>query len=264
MIVVQLSDTHFGRENPVVVDALRRCLQAQSPDLLLVSGDITQRARGGQFRAAGNFLADLPAPRVLSIPGNHDIPLYNLVARLLWPYRGYCRVLGDELEPAYISDTLCVICVNTVRRYRHAGGCINVAQIEQVGESLSVAPASAIKVVVAHHPFAVMLPSDVKHRVRGATAALRAWSRQGVDLLLGGHIHYPFMAPLREHVTGLKGDPWVVQAGTAVSRRVRSGMPNSFVRLQLDGGRAGVCLQRWDYSRAQDAFMLAQSFTPWR
>lgn len=263
MNVVHLSDTHFGTENPAVVKALLRCLSDLNIDLVIVSGDITQRARAKQFKAAKAFFESLPARRVMSVPGNHDIPLFNLAARLLWPFRNYQTHLCSELQPVHSCDKLWLMCLNTVQPYRHTNGCISMQQADRVAQQLYAAPENAIKVIVAHHPFAVVLRQDSKNLIKGAHNAMNQWSRAGLDLVLGGHIHFPFTAPLNRYFADLQGDPWVIQAGTAISKRIRNNIPNSFFSLKLGQGRMELCVQRWDYDSERDIFFEASTITPW-
>lgn len=110
--VLQISDPHFGTEQPHVMQALLRLSSEQQPDVTLLSGDITQRARRAQFAAAREFIQQLPGP-VLAVPGNHDIPLFNLVARWLNPYGNYRRAFGDQLEPECETEGLLLLCLNT-------------------------------------------------------------------------------------------------------------------------------------------------------
>ncbi|MEO8039207.1 MAG: metallophosphoesterase [Betaproteobacteria bacterium] len=251
-LVLQISDPHFGTEQTPVVEALAALSRQQRPDLLVLSGDITQRARRAQFRAARAFVDRLGVP-VLAIPGNHDIPLFDLGARLRHPYAHYRAAFGDDLEPVHSSAELLVQCVNTTRWYRHKNGEISVAQIERVAERLSRAERAQLRVVVVHQPVAVPRPDDEHDRLRGHAAALRRWSEAGGDLVMGGHIHLPYVIAL----PGLARPMWAVQAGTAVSRRVRDGMPNS-VNLIRCGGDApqGHCLiERWDYAVASGSFV---------
>src|SRR5215213_12041328 len=98
--LVHISDLHFGRLDPRTVPALRDAILASRPDILVVSGDLTQRARNAQFASARRFLDSLPVPRVV-VPGNHDVPLYNLMARWLWPLAAYRRHIEDDIEPFY-------------------------------------------------------------------------------------------------------------------------------------------------------------------
>jgi len=84
-LLLQISDPHFGTEDPGAVEALVPLVHEKRPGLVVLSGDITQRARRGQFEAARRFLDRLPAAALVVIPGNHDIPLFNVFGRLLRP-----------------------------------------------------------------------------------------------------------------------------------------------------------------------------------
>lgn len=244
-VLVQLSDTHFGTERPGVVKALTRFVQSQRPDVVVLSGDITQRARTAQFRAAQRFCQSLPAP-VLAIPGNHDIPLWNPIARLFHPYRNYQRALGSNLEPEFSSPSLLVICVNTTRAYRHKDGEVSEEQCNRVRNRLARASREQLRVVVTHQPVHVITTKDVANLLIGHERFARVCAAAGADILMGGHIHLPYVRPLAEGVAGLPRRVWVVQAGTAVSRRVRGGITNSVNVLRYTEGRR-CQLERHDY-----------------
>jgi 3',5'-cyclic AMP phosphodiesterase CpdA len=251
-VLLQISDPHFGTERLPVVVALVRLSLEQQPDLVVVSGDITQRARRGQFEAARTFLERLGKPW-LAIPGNHDIPLFDLRARVLRPYARHCEAFGPDLEPEHDAPELLVLGVNTTRWYRHQDGEVSSAQIGRVARRLQRAGAAQLRVVVVHQPVAVPQERDVHNLLRGHAAALRDWAVAGCDLVMGGHIHLPYVAAL----PGLARPMWAVQAGTAVSWRVRDGIQNSVNLLRW--GRdapAGLCLiERWDCSATGPAFI---------
>lgn len=221
-VLLHISDTHFGTEQPWVVEALVVLAAQHKPDVVVLSGDITQRARPAQFRAARAFADRLGAP-VVAVPGNHDIALYDLWARFNRPYARYARAFGGNLEPVHVSPDLMVVGVNTTRAWRHKHGEVSAAQIERVASLLATASARQLRVVVVHQPAAVTLAEDRVNLLRGHPAALRAWSAAGADLVLGGHIHLPYTLA----VPGLARRLWVVQAGTAVSSRIRREAPNS-------------------------------------
>lgn len=253
-VLLQISDTHFGTEQAPVVAALEALARRESPDLVVLSGDITQRARRGQFRAARAFVDRLGAP-VLAIPGNHDIPLFDLGARVLRPYAHYRTAFGDDLEPVHATSDLMVVCVNTTRWYRHTDGEVSADQIERVVRHLASATADQLRVVVVHQPVAVLRAEDEHDRLRGHAAALRRWAASGADLVLGGHIHLPYVIPL----SGLARRMWAVQAGTAVSSRVREGVPNSVnvVRWGRHAGQGRCAIERWDYAAGGAVFARA-------
>ncbi len=250
-VVLQVSDTHFGTEQGPVVEALVELARQQRPDLVVLSGDITQRARAAQFRAARAFVDRLGAP-VLAIPGNHDIPLFDAWARLRNPYGRYRAAFGDELEPVHRSDDLLVLCLNTTRAWRHQHGELSAEQIERVAACVSRADPAQLRVVVVHQPIAVARAQDESDRLRGHAAALPRWAQAGVDLVLSGHIHLPGVLPL----PGLAPAMWTVQAGTAVSSRIREGVPNSVNLMRWDRD-AGTCrIERWDHQAAEGAFRI--------
>ncbi len=249
-VLLQVSDTHFGTERPAVVEALVKLAAELQPDLVVLSGDITQRARRSEFDAARRLVERLAAPALLAIPGNHDIPLFNLAARILDPYGGYARVFGRELEPSYESDDLLVLGVNTTRAYRHKHGEVSAEQIERVAARLTATTGDKLKIVVTHQPMHVPPGTDEGNLLRGHAEAARAWARAGADLLMGGHIHLPFV---REMDAG--GPLWVAQAGTAVSRRVRPGGDRNSVNV-VRRERGGSRVERWDYDAPRGRFEL--------
>ena len=274
-VLLQISDTHFGTEQPPVVEALVALATQQRPDVVVLSGDITQRARPAQFRAAKAFVDRLGAPGsgtpVLAIPGNHDIALFDLWSRLTRPYARYAKAFGTDLEPVHSSQDLLVVCVNTTRAWRHKNGEVSTAQIDRVAKRLGAASPRQLRVVVVHQPAAVTQVSDRTNLLRGHRAATRAWSAAGADLVMGGHIHLPYTLALH----GLARRLWVVQAGTAVSSRTRPGAPNSVNILrwgvasralgdlaQNGSAMADRCLiERWDFAR-HDRVFVRTAVTP--
>ena len=244
--LLHISDTHFGTEQPPVVEALAALAAQLSPDLLVLSGDITQRARAAQFAAARRFIDRLALPFV-SIPGNHDLTVLNPLTRLLAPYTGYRGTFGDELEPVHESDKLLVQCVKTTRWWRHIEGEVSAAQVQRVAARLRSARPEQLRVVVVHQPVHVEGDAEARHLLRGRDAALAAWAEAGADVVLGGHIHLPCVAELTP--PGASGSRIVVaQAGTAVSSRVRRGVPNSVNVIRHDTADAARCtIERWDF-----------------
>jgi len=280
--LLHLSDPHFGTEYEPAVQALLRLVDDIQPDLVLLSGDITQRARRSQFAAARRFVQALQRP-VLAVPGNHDIPLFNVLARTMNPYGGYRRALGPVLEPVIDIPGLLAIGVNSTRPARHERGEVSVAQVERVARRLSQARADCLRVVMLHHPVRAVVDSDRKNLLIGRGVAVRAWVEAGVDLILAGHIHLPYVLPvsgvedadseidvagltLWEQGAGVEDAPemmrtqarqaWIVQAGTAVSRRVRGGAPNSVYMIEhgVEEGLHQCAIERWDFAADAQVF----------
>ncbi len=249
--LLHISDPHFGTERPAVVAALLQLAHAARPRCVVLSGDITQRARARQFAGARRFVEQLPAP-VISIPGNHDIPLFDLWRRWRAPYGRYCQAFGPVLEPAWVDPDWMVLMVNTTRRWRHKDGEVSMQQVEEVARRLRDASSRQVRIVVTHQPMAVTRPEDEHNLLHGHALAARIWSDAGADLVLGGHIHLPYVRRLQP--AQARRGLWAVQAGTAVSSRVRGGISNSVNLLYRDTAGRSCRVERWDFDASVGAF----------
>lgn len=254
--ILHISDPHFGTELAHVVEALVVFCAAQAPNLVIVSGDITQRARRQQFAAARAFLERLKPTPVMVIPGNHDIPLFDVYSRITHPYAHYRLAFGKQLESVVETSDLLVIALNTTRPHRHKDGEISSAQVGRVVQQLQHGNDRQLRIVVTHQPIHVTRIEDEANLLHGGRVAAYAWTGAGVDLFLGGHIHLPYVRPLRERYTDLPRDAWVVQAGTAVSHRLRGGIPNSVNLIHYDNGpRLRQCsVERFDHAAQTGRF----------
>lgn len=248
-LILHISDMHFGTEQAPVVEALAALAAQQQPGLVVLSGDITQRARPSQFRAARAFVDRLGVP-FIAIPGNHDIPLFDLWTRFTRPYARHRAAFGGALEPLHEADDLLVLGVNTTRVWRHVHGELSLQQVERVAARLARARAAQLRVIVVHQPIAVPHGEDRVNQLRGQTQALPRWAAAGADMVLGGHIHLPYVMVL----PGLPRLFTVVQAGTAVSHRVRPGVPNSVNLLRWQAATASCVVQQWDFDAAGQSF----------
>jgi 3',5'-cyclic AMP phosphodiesterase CpdA len=259
-VILHLSDTHFGTEQPEVTAALLQLAHEVRPDIAILSGDVTQRARRGQFADAHQFMDALTARAKLVIPGNHDIPLFNLFARVFNPYGNYCRAFGKELEPQFSNQDVLVIGLNTTRPWRHADGEVSAQQIERVAQQLQRALPGQLRIVVVHQPVFVERASDKENLLHGHQQAINAWAAAGADLILSGHIHLAYMRNLRKELPEVTRSLWTVSAGTAISSRIREGKPNSVNLIRYDAANPQVCqAERLDFDATSSRFIVAES-----
>jgi 3',5'-cyclic AMP phosphodiesterase CpdA len=259
--LLQISDPHFGTEQPPVVAALLELARQLQPEVIALSGDLTQRARKAQFAAAGDFVAQLPPARVLAIPGNHDIPMFNVAARAFTPYANFQRVFGTDLEPLHDSEHMLVIGVNTTRPRRRKDGEVSKEQIESVAARLRSARSQQLRIVMVHQPVHVIRPEDLENLLHNYRLAVPVWSAAGADLIMGGHIHLPYVRPLEEHFADLPRRVWAVQAGTAVSQRVRHEAPNSVNVIRHHAKQATCEIERWDFTATSREFRCVEMQT---
>ena len=245
--LVHLSDLHFGRVDAATLEPLRAAVCALAPHVVVVSGDLTQRARGAEFRDAQRFLERLPLPRIV-VPGNHDVPLYRVWERFLDPLGKYRRYIGRDLEPSFVDDEVAVLGVNTARALTFKDGRINAAQIESIRRRLEPLPEALVKVVVTHHPFDLPDEPANDRLVGRAAAAMKVFATSGVDLLLAGHFHTSQAGETsaRHPLPGYSA--LVVQAGTATSTRGR-GESNAFNALRIERGKIAVEHHVWHPER---------------
>lgn len=251
--IVHLSDLHFGTEHPPLLEPLRRAVRDAQPDVIAVSGDLTQRARTGQFMAARRFLDSLPGPRVV-VPGNHDVPLFNLVARFARPLAKYRRFITSDLTPVYHDEEIAVLGVNTSRSLIHKGGRVNRQQVEYIVAKFHELGEAETQILVTHHPFDV--PEGVgDHELVGrARMAMAAFARCGVDVFLAGHLHVSNAesTAARYRLAGYAA--LVIQAGTATSHR-RRGEENAFNVVRVAAG--DITVERHAFDQAAGRFAPA-------
>lgn len=241
--LAHISDLHFGRTDRALVAALAQDLAEFGPDLCIVTGDLTQRARTEQFEEARAFLDALTCPRLV-VPGNHDIaPLWHPFARVFHPFARYRRHFSEELDSLYVDDDLLVMGLNSVDPLRWKEGRVTPEQVAWI-ESCVLRHPNRFHVVAAHHPIADVADRPLRHRVRGARALYNAIDHAGVELLLTGHLHEAYNGPAAQKI-GRHRSLLLAQASTATSTRLR-GHPNAYNRILIDSGHVIVDLRSWD------------------
>jgi 3',5'-cyclic AMP phosphodiesterase CpdA len=240
--IAHISDVHFGKTDRLVVEGLVADLKKQKPDLLVISGDLTQRARAGQFAEAAAFLKRLPAPQLV-VPGNHDIPKFNVIARFMSPLKNYCRYITTDLFPEYQDDEIFVLGLNSARSLTHKSGWLSTEQIAEAQKRFAAAP-QKMKVLVTHHPF---IPPPRRPRadviLRGEQY-LPMLEAVNVELLLAGHLHLAYHDDLRSHYKAFRDSILSVQAGTATSSR-RRGEANAYNWITLSPNLCTVAVRGW-------------------
>ena len=167
---------------------MRKLIDQLEPHVVVVSGDLSQRARSAEFQAARGYLDSLPGPQIV-VPGNHDVPLYNIFSRFLTPLVKYQRYVTDDLSPEYVDDEIAVLGINTARSLTFKDGRVSHEQIAALRERMAALPQGLTRVIVTHHPFDLPDNFDKDDLVDRAPQALQMFSECGVDLLLAGHLH---------------------------------------------------------------------------
>ena len=255
--IVHLSDLHFGRVNPLLIDPLIRIVSEVEPDLVAVSGDLTQRARSHQFQEARSFLDALPKPQIV-VPGNHDIPLHNVFARFLEPLTKYKRYITDDMQPIYEDEVMAIVGVNTARSLVVKGGRINETQVGRLREKFCSLGDEVVKVVVTHHPFDLPEGHDERDLVGRARMAMTGLAECGADVFLAGHLHISHTGHTKRY--NIQGhSALVVQAGTATSTRER-GEANSFNVLRFAHPSITVEKFAWNPSTTTFAVLTVEQF----
>jgi 3',5'-cyclic AMP phosphodiesterase CpdA len=224
--IVHLSDLHFDWIDKSIIEPVIKTVTELSPDVVVVSGDLTQRARSSQFVEAKEFLDRLPSPQII-VPGNHDVPLYNVFSRFMQPLDKYKRYITDDLTPFYSDEEVAILGINTARSLTIKYGRVNEGQIAAIREKLCPFPEEVTKINVTHQPFDLPEGHDEDELVGRAQLAMEAIANCGADVLLAGHLHVSHTGHSSARYKIAGHSALIVSAGTATSIRHR-GEVNSF------------------------------------
>lgn len=251
--IVHTSDLHFPRVNPRVMAALADWIHGCAPDLVVVSGDLTQRARRRQFLQAAAFLQSLHPP-LLVVPGNHDVPMFNIPARMLAPFAGYTTHIAEELEPVFDDPEMLVVGLNSVRTVLFSDeGRLNISQADRAAGRLRDAAPGAMKIVVTHHPFDVPAGARQDKMIGRSRMAMEKLAAAGTDIFLAGHLHISHVGGTATRYKIAGHSALLVQAGT-MSTRDR-GEPNSFNVIRIID-RDSVTIDRMAWDPATSGFTI--------
>lgn len=246
--VVHISDLHFGRARLALIEPLLASVIGLRPDVVAVSGDLTQRATVEQFEAARDFLRRIPFPQVV-VPGNHDIPFWNIHRRFRRPLERYRRYINAETEPSYTDDQLFLLGLNTARSLAWKAGRISLDQVARLRDRLCAIPPHVFKILVTHHPFVPSPGAEGFDAVGRARLALEALEDCGADLILAGHLHRSYARQTSSFYRLARRSILVAQSGTTLSARTR-GERNSFNSIDVMSDAANITVQAWDQANA--------------
>jgi 3',5'-cyclic AMP phosphodiesterase CpdA len=263
--IAHLSDIHFGAHDPRIVSATEAWLEARQPDLVIISGDFTQRARVEQFRAASAYLNRLrqAGHQLLVVPGNHDIPLYDVATRFMAPLHRYKHYISRTLCPWFEGDDVAVLGLNTARSLTIKDGRINHDQIALMRERFDTVAPHKTRILVTHHPLFAMpigKGGELSEAVGHHDDAVQAVCQAGVHIALAGHFHRTYAEAARKMVE-TAGASLVIQAGTATSTRLRNDEPQSFNWIHTAGrGHLELQVIVWDGASFQRGDHIQYSF----
>ena len=256
-----ISDLHFGREDKELLPHLLSAIAAAAPDIVVIAGDFVQRARASHFQPAKDFVQQIDAPWI-AVPGNHDIPLYNIFARLLRPRAAYRRWIAQETEPFMQTPTTTLIGIDTTDAYSVQRGHVDRKQIDRVCKQINQDD-GRLPIIVAHHPFH-QNPEVEKKLMRGAPEALAAWADCGPHVILSGHLHTFLVEPFVTRKSA--GQTLQVHCGSSTSTRHR-GNPNDLAILDITPSAIKIERQIFDVAHGfvvHSEFAFAPTASGWR
>jgi 3',5'-cyclic AMP phosphodiesterase CpdA len=243
-VVAHLSDLHFGRTDPATLPALANAIAAARPDVVVVSGDLTQRARRSEFAQARQFLETLPRPQIV-VPGNHDVPLYDVLSRWLLPLDRFRRYISSDLAPFYADDEIAILGINSARSWTFKNGRVNRDQVARGCARLGLSGEQVTRIVVTHHPYDVPGAGAGGTLVGRARMAMAGFAKCRVDMILSGHLHVGHVGHSAARYKIPRHSALLVHSGTTTSSRRRS-ESNSFNLIAIDRPHVRIDRLTWD------------------
>jgi 3',5'-cyclic AMP phosphodiesterase CpdA len=237
--LMHISDLHFGPYfMPLVAEALLETAQRLAPTAIVASGDFTQRAKPREFAAAQEYLARLPRRPLVVCPGNHDVPLYRVWERLFSPHAHYRQYISPQLDSVLAIDSVVIVSLDSTAPYTAIkNGRIRRTQLAFCREAFAAAPPEWMRIVVAHHHFAPAPDYERSRPMPKAKRALDVFGEQGVEMILGGHLHRAYIGNSLDVYAGKDREHGIVivQCGTSTSRRgrAREREKNSFNWIEI-------------------------------
>ena len=257
--VVQISDLHFGHNDPGLLEPLRKSITQINPQALVVSGDLVEHATDAEFRAAKEFLSSLPCPQIV-VPGNHDLPFWNMPRRIWQRLTKFRRYITKDATPEYVDDEIAVLGADSAHLFPVRGGRITSLQLQGLKRKFSSYPEGLVRLLVTHHPFDLPDPTN-PHLIMGHARSAITLLAPVVDVLMAGHIHVSSSGSTSTRYKAGGRSMVFVQAGTAISSRYK-GEANSFNVLRIgraEGKEKQVIVDRHSWVQNQARFQLRDS-----
>ena len=242
MNLLQISDVHFGPFYvPKVGEALQRAVRDLEYEVMIVSGDFTQRAKREQFAEARAYLDQLPERPTIVVPGNHDVPLYRVFERVFDPYGLYKEYISKDLDMVMRTPEAVIVALNSTKPLQNiVNGRIARWQLKLCADAFADCPPEALKIVVAHHHFAPAPDYEGGQVMPKAKRAIDCFTDLKVDMIIGGHLHRAYIGNSLDVYPGEDRDHGIiiVQSGTSTSRRgrAREREKNSFNHIRISEG----------------------------
>lgn len=246
--LLHISDIHFGPHHlPEVADGVLALIEQRRPDVVVISGDLTHRAKPAQFQQARAFVDRIQVPTV-TVPGNHDVPMYRFWERIGSPYGAYRKHFAEDLEPEYEDDEMAVLGLNTAFNWTHKDGRLKRARLRRLASRLAEIPSSKSKVIVAHHQLVPPPRFETQRVITNAVETVDVLADGGVDLVLSGHLHQTWIGNTEAYYPK-KGRHQVLllHSGTTTTvrgRGIEKGK-NTCNWLRLDGKRLDIRHLMW-------------------